>query len=144
MFSSTRYYQKPDKIRASSPFFRPLNTGALVLSTLVALLLVDAIGRVRSAKDSAPGKSTKSEVVIDPGQALPPLTAPPFVDRMINAVKDAFSDPSLTAYANEQGFDLPDSRATSLPKTSGQPSASLRSLSTQSTSTQSTKSAPGY
>jgi hypothetical protein len=148
MFSSTLYYQKPNKGRASSLFSKYLNTGTLALVMLVALVLFATIRDNKSeTKDSTPGKSTKSEVVTDKLQdntsytiteaarqkTFPPLIAWQFVNRMISTFKDAFNDPSIIAYANEQEADLPDSLTASLPNTSGQPPAPAKSLSTQST-----------
>jgi len=53
----------------------------------------------------------------------------PFISRTIHAFNDAFNDPSIVAYANEQGEFLPDSSTPSLPN----PPAPAQSLS-QSTS----------
>jgi hypothetical protein len=147
MFSSPLYYQKPNKGRASSLSSKYLNTGTLALVMSIALVL---FGTVRNNKsetgDSTHGKSTKSEVVIDTHQdntvhsiteaprqkTFPPLIAWQFVNRMISTFRNAFNDPSVIAYANEQGADLPESPTTSLPNISGQPTAPAKSLSTQS------------
>jgi len=53
----------------------------------------------------------------------------PFISRTMNAFNDAFNDPSIIAYANEQGEFLPDSSTPSLPN----PPAPAKSLN-QSTS----------
>jgi hypothetical protein len=135
MFSPPLYYRKANKRKASPLFVNYLNTGALALVMLVALVLLGAIPDNKpKTKDSTPGKSTKSEVVIDkhqdnPSRAIteaakqetfPPLIAWQFVKRMISEFQDAFNDPSVIAYANKQGADLPDSPTTSLPDTSSQ------------------------
>jgi hypothetical protein len=49
----------------------------------------------------------------------------PFISRTINAFNDAFNDPSIVAYANEQGEFLPNSSTPSLPN----PPAPAKSLS---------------
>jgi hypothetical protein len=56
----------------------------------------------------------------------------PFMSRTINAFNDAFNDPSIVAYANEQGEFLPDSSTPPL----SNPPAPAKSLS-QSTSSSS-------
>jgi hypothetical protein len=53
----------------------------------------------------------------------------PFISRTIHVFNDAFNDPHIVDYANEQGAFLPDSSTPSLPN----PPAPAQSLS-QSTS----------
>ncbi len=53
-------------------------------------------------------------------------------NKMISAFRAAFNEPSMIAYANEQGTDPDDSSIPSLPYASDQPSAPGKSPSSQS------------
>jgi len=135
------------RVFALSPILKHLNTGTLAFAMFVALALLSSThGKDPQTRESAPVKATKTEVVIDKHQdntshavteaarqkMFPPLIAWQFVGRIFNAFNGAFNDPSVIAYLKQQGTDLPDSPATSLPNTSGQPPAPSKSLPSQS------------
>jgi hypothetical protein len=158
MFASPLYHQKLSAGKAPSTlpkylntgtlafvmFLQHVNNGALAVVMLVALALLSAIRDKESAtEDSAPGKSTKREVVIDKHHDEVPHTAAgrkmfspqiprQFMGGIINAFKGAFDDPSLIDYANQQGIGIPDSPTTPLPNTSSQSLASSKSPLSQS------------
>ena len=145
MVSASVYDKKAEKRRGLSRFSKYSNRSMPVAVVVVALALLSVVLEKRSeSRYSTSGKSTESEVFVDKPQdntsharqkTPPPLTWQ-FVSKMksmISTFNDAFHDPVLIAYANEQGADLPGSPTTSLPNTSGQPAAPAKSLSTQST-----------
>jgi hypothetical protein len=146
MSTSFVQHQKPRARRFSvlSPFLRHLNTGTLAFILFVAFALLSTT-RGKEAEELTPAGTTKSEVIIDKhhndapqvvtetaGQTMPaPLTLWQFMGRIINAFKDAFNDPSLIEYANQQGIGIADSPTTPLPDTSRQPFARSKSPSSQ-------------
>ena len=129
-----------------APFLRHLNTGTLAFVLFVALALLSNMhGKEPETRESAPAGTTKSEVIIDRHHndvsrvatetarpmMSPPLTPWQFMDRIINAFKGAFNDPSLIEYANQQGIGIADSPTAPLPDTSSQPLAPSKSPSSQ-------------
>jgi hypothetical protein len=87
--------------------------GALALALLVALALSTVGGSSSRNKDAAPANKISRE----------DFAAWQFVSRTMKVCKDAFDDPSVIAYANEQGKYLPDSLTTSPRDSSDQPPA---------------------
>lgn len=113
MYSSPLCYPKPGPRSAASSVSRHFNMGALALALLVALALSTVGGSSSRNKDAAPANKTSREDFV----------AWQFVTRTMKACKDAFDDPSVIAYANEQGKYLPDSLTTSPRNSSDQPPA---------------------
>jgi hypothetical protein len=129
-----------------SPFLRHLNTGTLAFIMFVALALLSTTrGKDAETRESAHAGTTKGEVIIDKqhdnvpnlvtkaaGQAMsPPLILWQFMDRIMDALKGAFNDPSLIEYANQQGIGIVDSSTAPLPDTSSQPPVPSKSPSSQ-------------
>jgi hypothetical protein len=79
----------------------------------------DQSGCADVAKPGAPKKSS-------------PMISWQSVATMVIDIKEAFNDPALIEYANQQGIGTLDSPTTSLLNTSGQPPAPLKSPSSQS------------
>ncbi len=68
MSASPAHYRKPATrcVTVLTPFLRHLNTGTLAFVLFVALALLSSIhGKNSEARESAPPKATKTEVVID-------------------------------------------------------------------------------
>jgi hypothetical protein len=120
--------------------------GTLAFIMFVVLALLNTThGNEAETRESAHAGTTKSEVIIDKqhdsvrnvvneaaGRTMsPPLTLSQFMGRIINAFKDAFNDPSLIEYANQQGIGIADSPTTPLPDTSSQSFARSKSPSSQ-------------
>jgi hypothetical protein len=147
--SPVHYQQRTARsVSVLSPFLRHVNTGTLAFIMFVALALLSTTrGKETEIKESAPPGTTKSEVIIDKqyddvphvvtqaaGQTISlPLTLWQFMDKIINAFKGAFNDPSLIEYANQQGIGIADSPTAPLLDTSSQPSAPSKLPSSQST-----------
>ena len=149
MSTSPAHYRKPATrcVTALTPFLRHLNTGTLAFVLFVALALLSNMhGKEPETRESAPAGTAKSEVIIDrhhndvsrvatetARQTMsPPLTPWQFMDRIINAFKGAFNDPSLIEYANQQGIGIADSPTAPLLNTSSEPPAHSKSPSSQS------------
>src|SRR6266704_1418271 len=149
MSLSLAHYRKPTArcVSVLSPFLKLLNTGTLAFIMFVALALLSTTrGKEAETRESTPAGTTKSEVVIDKqhhdvphvvteaaGQTMsPPLTLWQFTDRIINAFKGAFNDPSLIECANQQGIGISDSPTAPLLNTSSQLPALSKSPSSQS------------
>jgi hypothetical protein len=125
--------KKSDMSRESSRFSKYSKKTAPALVVLVALVLLSAVLAKRSES-----KDNTSVAITEAGgeKTFPSLTGGQLMDRinrLMTAFNNAFHDPALIAYANEQGPDLPDSPKTSLAATSGQTPAPAKSLSTPST-----------
>jgi hypothetical protein len=116
--------------------------GTLAFIMFLALALLNTTrGKEAETREPAPVETTKSAVIIDKqhdnvpnvvtkaaGQTMsPPLTLSQFMGRIINA----FNDPSLIEYANQQGISIADSPTATLPDTSSQPLAPSKSTSSQ-------------
>jgi len=149
MSASFVHHQKSPArcVSVLSPFLKHLNTGTLAFIMFVALALLSTTrGKEAETRESAPARTTKSEVVIDKqhddiphvvteaaGQTMsPPLTPWQFMGRIISAFKGAFNDPSLIEYANRQGIGIADSPTASLLNASSQSPAPSKSRSSQS------------
>jgi plastocyanin len=82
MFASPIHNYRPKDTtrieRATSPFLRHLNTGTLAFVMFVALALLSSThGKNSEARESAPPKATKTEVVIDNFSFSPKTTTVP-------------------------------------------------------------------
>ena len=149
MSASPVHYQNraTRSVSIISPFLRHLNMSTLAFILFVALALLSNMhGKEPETRESAPAGTTKSEVIIDRHHndvsrvatetarpmMSPPLTPWQFMDRIINAFKGAFNDPSLIEYANQQGIGIADSPTAPLLNTSSEPPAHSKSPSSQS------------
>src|SRR5438046_6946519 len=133
--SSVHHQKAPERcVSVLSPFLRHLNMGTLAFIMFLAFALLNTTrGKEAETRELAPVETTKSAVIIDKqhdnvpnvvtkaaGQTMsPPLTLSQFMGRIINA----FNDPSLIEYANQQGISIADSPTAPLPDTSSQPLA---------------------
>ena len=84
MSASPTPYRKPTTkcVTVLTPFLRHLNTGTLAFFLFVALALLSTMrGKEPETRESAPDKSTKTEVVIDNFSFLPKTFTVPAGER---------------------------------------------------------------
>jgi hypothetical protein len=140
MFASPFYHQKPSAGKAPSAFLKYLSPPTLAFVLFIALALLSSIGGKESeTKKSTLGKSTKGALVVrhenddnasPVAEATSHKTSPwQSIGRMMNAVQDAFNDPSLIEYANQQDTGIPGSPTTTLLSNSSQQPTCSRSPS---------------
>jgi hypothetical protein len=152
MFASLFNHHKPGTSPVSYTLRRYLTMRVLATAMFVAFAVLASVGGKESqTKQPSFNKGTIADLTIrhqdqggcadvaKPGarKKSSPMISWQSVATMVNNFKDAFNDPSLIEYANQQGIDIPDSTTTSLLNTSSQPPAPSKSPSSQSSSSSS-------
>ena len=130
MIASLVYRQLPSK--KVSPLGRYVTQRSLAVLMFVALAVVASFGNKQSDKrksDTSTGVSASQS--LDRQQYLS-LNPRQLFEDVVGSIKDAFNDPALIEYANEQGADIPDSPTAPCPNTSRPISVISKSRSDQS------------
>jgi hypothetical protein len=130
MIASTLYCQLSSK-KASS-------LGKYVTQRSLAVLMFVALAVVASVENK-PSDKRKSDLStsVSASQSLEQqrylsLNPQQLFESVVGSIKDAFNDPALIEYANEQGADIPDSPTAPCPNSSQAISAIPKSRSSQS------------
>ena len=149
MFASPLNHRKPGTSPVPSTLRRYLTMRVLATAMFIAFAVLASVGGKESrTKQLSLGKGTIGDLTIrhqdqggcaDVAKPGAPKKSSPMISlqsvvTMVNDFKEAFNDPSLIEYANQQGIDIPDSPTTPLLDTSRQSSAPSKSLSSQSSS----------
>jgi hypothetical protein len=147
MFSSAYHYQKPNTTRPASTLLKYLSQRTLAVLMFIALaLLASVAGKKSEANQPSLDKSTSGDLVIRhrdhdacsvATKSLGPkkfslLTSWQSIAAMMNSFKEAFNDPSIIDYANQQGIGIADSPTAPLLDTSSHSAAPSKSPSSQS------------
>jgi hypothetical protein len=155
MFASPLNHQKLGTSPVPYTLRKYLTMRVLATAMFIALAVLASIGGKESeTKQPFFGKGTIGDLTIrhqDQGGCAgvtkpdaPTKSSPTIswqsVATMVNHFKEAFNDPALIEYANQQGADIPDSPTAPLVRSSHQESASSKSAPTQSRKPQ----APSY
>lgn len=132
MLSHSIYYRKSKSVSGSSPVIKYLTQRTLAVVMFIAVAIVGTIGGKESeTKKPVPGKSTMTvtgSARQDESSGLTPMQS---IGTMMSAFRDAFNDPSLIDYANQQGIGIPDSPTGPLLSGSNQQSTCSKSSLTQ-------------
>jgi len=149
MFASPLNHHKPGTSPISYTLRRYLTMRVLATATFIAFAVLGSVGGKESrTKQPSFEKGTIGDLTIrhqdqggcadvaKPGarKKSSPMISWQSVATMVNGFKEAFNDPSLIEYANQQGIGTLDSPTTSLLNTSSQSPAPSKSPSSQSSS----------
>jgi hypothetical protein len=142
MFSHSFYHQLPASVRVRSTLHKYLNQRTLALLMFILLALLGTIGGKESqTKQPSFDKGTIGDLTIrhqdQGGCAGAPKKSSPIISwqsvaTVVNNFKEAFNDPSLIDYANQQATGIPDSPKVPRLRDSNQDSICSKSASTQS------------
>jgi hypothetical protein len=142
MFSHSFYHQLPASVRVRSTLHKYLNQRTLALLMFFVLALLGTIGGKESqTKQPSFDKGTIGDLTIrhqdQGGCAGAPKKSSPIISwqsvaTVVNNFKEAFNDPSIIDYANQQATGIPDSPKVPRLRDSNQDSICSKSASTQS------------
>jgi hypothetical protein len=142
MFSHSFYHQLPASVRVRSTLHKYLNQRTLALLMFIVLALLGTIGGKESqTKQPSFDKGTIGDLTIrhqdQGGCAGAPKKSSPIISwqsvaTVVNNFKEAFNDPSIIDYANQQATGIPDSPKVPRLRDSNQDSICSKSASTQS------------
>jgi len=147
MFSHSFYRQMPASVRVRSTLHKYLNQQTLALLMFIVLALLGTIGGKESQiKQPSFDKGTIGDLTIrhqdqdgcagvtKPGapKKSSPIISLQSVATVVNSFREAFNDPSLIDYANQQATGRPDSPAGPILRSSNQDSTGSKSASIQS------------
>jgi len=152
MFASPLNHHKSGTTPVPYTLRRYLTMRLLATAMFIALAVLASVGGKESqTKQLSVGKGTIGDLTIrhqdqggcaDVAKPGEPKKSSPMISwqsivTMVNDFKEAFNDPSLIEYANQQGIGTLDSPTTSLLNRSSQSSAHSKSPSSQSSSSSS-------
>jgi len=147
MFSHSFYHQMPASVRVRSTLHKYLNQQTLALLMFIVLALLGTIGGKESQmKQPSFNKGAIGDLTIrhqdqggcagatKPGapKKSSPIISWQSVATVVNSFREAFNDPSLIDYANQQATGIPDSPRVPRLRDSNQDSICSKSASTQS------------
>jgi hypothetical protein len=145
MFSPAYRYQRPSSLRASSFLLKFVTQRTLALIMFIGFALLGVVGGKEPTDKTPSGKGTIFNQVgsqdhngcpgtTRAGQSNKSLllTSWGSVVAVAKSFKEAFNDPALVKYANEQATGIPDSPGVSVLTGSTEQSAHPETLSTQS------------
>jgi hypothetical protein len=142
MFASPFNHHNPGTSPAQYTFRRYLTMRVLATAMFIAFAVLASIGGKESqTKQPSFHKGTIGDLTIryqdqggcadvakpDAPKKSSPRISWQSVATMVNNFKEAFNDPSLIEYANQQGIGIPDSPTTPLVNTPSQPPAPSKS-----------------
>ena len=128
MIASPVYRQLPSKKTTSLGKY--VTQRSLAVLMFVALAVVASVGNKPSGNKRSDLNTNVSESPDQQRQLS--LNPRQLFGNVVGSIKDAFNDPALIEYANEQGADIPDSLTPACPNTSQQNSVISKSRSNQS------------
>jgi hypothetical protein len=130
MIAPTLYRQLSSK-KASS-LGKYVTQRSLAVLMFIALAVVASVGNKPSDKRKSDlGTSVSASQSLDQQRYLS-LDPRLIFENVVGSIKDAFNDPALLEYANEQGADIPDSLTAPCPNSSQAISVISKSRSNQS------------
>lgn len=110
MIASPIYHRKSFREKAAPTLLKYVSQRSLAVLLFIALALLASVGNKSSNKRN-PGLSSSLAIAQSRDQqAYPSLNPRRLVDKVFASIKDAFNDPALIEYANEQ--QIPDSLMT--------------------------------
>jgi hypothetical protein len=118
MIASHLYHQNPTKHKKSPTLLKYVSQRSLAVLMFIALAVVASVDKKPSDKGTS-GLNTSFSISqsLDQKRYLS-LNPRQLFENVVGSIKDAFNDPALVQYANEQGADIPDSLTTLCPNTS--------------------------
>ena len=130
MIASPVYRQLPSKTAASLGKY--VTQRSLAVLMFIALAVVASVGNKPSGNKKS-DLNTNVSISESPDQQRQ-LSLNPWqlFGNVVGSIKDAFNDPALIEYANEQSADIPDSLTPQCPNTSRANSVISESRSNQS------------
>jgi hypothetical protein len=128
MIASPVYRQLPSKKTTSLGKY--VTQQSLAVLMFVALAVVASVGNKPSGNKRSDLNTNVSESPDQQRQLS--LNPRQLFGNVVGSIKDAFNDPALIEYANEQGADIPDFLTPPCPNTSQQNSVISKSRSNQS------------
>ena len=155
MFASPLNHQKPGTSPVSYTLRKYLTMRVLATAMFIAFAVLASIGGKESQTEQPSfDKGTIGDLTIrhqdqsgcagvtkpDAPKKSSPTISWQSVATMVNNFKEAFNDPALIEYVNQQGTDIPDSPTAPLVRSANQESVYSKSATTQSHK----PSAPGY
>ena len=147
MFSHSFYHQMPASVRVRSTLHKHLNQQTLALLMFIDLALLGTIGGKESQmKQPSFNKGAIGDLTIrhqdqggcagatKPGapKKSSPIISWQSVATVVNSFREAFNDPSLIDYANQQATGIPESPGVPILRSFNQDSTGSKSASTQS------------
>ena len=147
MFSHSFYHQMRASVRVRSTLHKYLNQQTLALLMFIVLALLGTIGGKESQmKQPSFNKGAIGDLTIrhqdqdgcagvtKPGapKKSSPIISWQSVATVVNSFREAFNDPSLIDYANQQATGIPESPAVPILRSFNQDSTGSKSASTQS------------
>ena len=135
MIASPVYRQLPSKTATSLGKY--VTQRSLAVLMFIALAVVASVGDKSSDKRKSDLSTNVSASQSLDHQRYLSLNPQQLFESVVTSIKDAFNDPALIEYANEQGADIPDSLTTPCPNTS-------RPISTVSKSPSDQASKPSF
>jgi hypothetical protein len=147
MFASPLNHHKPGTRPVPYALRRYLTMRVLATAMFIGFAVLASVGGKESqTKQPSFDKGTIGDLTIrhqeeggcaDVAKPGAPKKSSPMISwqsvaTIMNDFKEAFNDPALIEYANQQGIGIPDSPTTSLLNTSSQPPAPSKSPSSQS------------
>ena len=130
MIAATLYRQLPSK-KASS-LGKYITQRSLAGLMFVALAVVASVGNKPSDKRKSDLSTSVSASQSLDQQRYLSLNPQRLFENVVGSIKDAFNDPALIEYGNEQGADIPDSLTAPCPNSSQAISVISKSRSNQS------------
>ena len=134
MIASPLSHQKASAGNAPHVFLKYVPKRSLAVVMFITFMLLASLGN-KSSEKITPNQSVKQSS--GDGRYLS-LNPRHLFENIARSVKDAFNDPALLEYANEQGADIPESLTTPCPNTSQPISVRSKSVSGQSSKPSST------
>ena len=142
MFASSLNYHKPGTSPVPYTLRRYLTMRVLATALFVAFAVLASIGgKETQTKQPLFDKSTVGDLTLrhqdqggcaDSPKKSSPMISWQSVATVMNNFKEAFNDPSIIDYANQQATGIPDSPTASRLRDSNQDSTGSKSASTQS------------
>ena len=132
MIASPIYHRKSFREKAAPTLLKYVSQRSLAVLLFIALALLASVGNKSSDKRD-PGLSSSLAISQSRDQqTCLSLNPRRLVDKVFASVKDAFNDPALIEYANEQSTDIQDLLAAPVLTGSNQQSVRPDSLAKQS------------
>ena len=132
MIASHLYHQKSTKEKGPPMLLKHVSQRSLTVLTFIALAVVGSVGNKSSDKRKSGLSASVSISQSRAQQRYLSLNPRQLFANVVGSINDAFNDPRLIEYANEQGADIPDSLTTPRPNTSQPISVRSKSPSNQS------------
>src|SRR4029077_11501046 len=118
MIASPIYYRKSFREKAKPTLLKYVSQRSQAVLLFIAFALLASVGN-KSSNKRDPGLSSSLAISQSRDQqTYLSLNPRRLIDKVFASVKDAFNDPALIEYGNDQGTDTPDSLTPPCPNTS--------------------------